>query len=89
MSYISSPFFSGYFGDGVSGTICLDWPQIMILPILASQVARITGVSHCFYKFLSSFHSLSLPSNYILNLLFEYTLQVEYLFSAMLGTRSV
>jgi hypothetical protein len=26
--------------------VCLGWPQTMILPILASQVARITGVSH-------------------------------------------
>jgi hypothetical protein len=31
---------------GVSRTICLGWPQTMILPILASQVARITSVSH-------------------------------------------
>jgi hypothetical protein len=33
-------------GDGVSWTICLGWPQILILPISASQVARITGSSH-------------------------------------------
>jgi hypothetical protein len=26
--------------------IFLGWPQTAILPILASQVARITGVSH-------------------------------------------
>jgi hypothetical protein len=31
---------------GVSWTIFLGWPQTEILPILASQVARITGVSH-------------------------------------------
>jgi hypothetical protein len=40
------PFFSGYFGDGVSRTICRGWPQTSILPISASQVARILGVSH-------------------------------------------
>jgi hypothetical protein len=38
----------------VSRTICLSWPRTIILPISASQVARITGVSHqllvtCFY----------------------------------------
>jgi hypothetical protein len=39
-------FYSGYFGDGVSQTICLGYPQTVILPISASQVARITGVSY-------------------------------------------
>jgi hypothetical protein len=41
----ASPFCPGYFGDGVSQTICLGWPQTSILPISASQVARITGRS--------------------------------------------
>jgi hypothetical protein len=31
---------------GVSRTFCLGWPQTLILPISASLVARITGVSH-------------------------------------------
>jgi hypothetical protein len=31
---------------GVSQTICLGWPRTMILLILASQVTRITGMSH-------------------------------------------
>jgi hypothetical protein len=31
---------------GVSQTSCLDWPQTEILPISASQEARITGMSH-------------------------------------------
>jgi hypothetical protein len=35
------------FGDGVSPTICPGWPQTVILPISVSQIARITGVSHC------------------------------------------
>jgi hypothetical protein len=41
-----SPFWSGYFGDRLLWTVCLGWPQIAILLISASQVARITGVSH-------------------------------------------
>jgi hypothetical protein len=31
---------------GVSITVCLGWSQTMILPISASQVAGITGMSH-------------------------------------------
>jgi hypothetical protein len=47
LNHTSSSFCSGYFGDwGVSGTICLDWPQTVILPISASKVARIIGMSH-------------------------------------------
>jgi hypothetical protein len=33
-------------GDGVSQTICLDWPCAVILPISASQIVRITGTSY-------------------------------------------
>jgi hypothetical protein len=36
-------FCSGYFGDGISWSICPAWP--VILPISASQVSRITVVS--------------------------------------------
>jgi hypothetical protein len=32
---------------GVSRTICLGYPQALILPISASQVAETTGMSHC------------------------------------------
>jgi hypothetical protein len=46
LSYTSSSFCSGYFGDGVSGTISLDWPWIEIFLISASQIAGITSVSH-------------------------------------------
>jgi hypothetical protein len=35
-----------FFGDRVSGTISLSWPQTLILLISTSQVARITGMSH-------------------------------------------
>jgi hypothetical protein len=38
--------FSGYFRDRTLRTICLAWLQTTILPISASQVARVTGVSH-------------------------------------------
>jgi hypothetical protein len=37
---------SGYFGDGVSRTICSSWSQTTILPMLASQVTWITGMNH-------------------------------------------
>jgi hypothetical protein len=46
LSHASSPFCSGYFEDGAWRTICLSWPQTWILPISASQVIRITGMSH-------------------------------------------
>jgi hypothetical protein len=46
LSHTSSPFCSGYFEDGVSGTICLGWPQAVILLISASQVARTISMSH-------------------------------------------
>jgi hypothetical protein len=39
-------FCSGYFRDGVSQVICPGWPWTMILQTSASQIARITGVSH-------------------------------------------
>jgi hypothetical protein len=45
LSHTSSPFYSDYFGDRVSQTICLRWPGTWILLISASQVARITGVA--------------------------------------------
>jgi hypothetical protein len=40
------PFYSGYFEDGVSWTICPGWTQTWILLISTSHVVRITGVSH-------------------------------------------
>jgi hypothetical protein len=45
-----SLFCSGYFENVVLRTICLGWA---ILPISASQVARITGMSHQCPLFLS------------------------------------
>jgi hypothetical protein len=47
LSHTSTPFFVLVILEmGVSQTIFLDWPQTATLPISASQVARITGVSH-------------------------------------------
>jgi hypothetical protein len=46
LSHISSPFCYGYFVDRVSQTIFPGWAQTMILPISASQEARIIGTSH-------------------------------------------
>jgi hypothetical protein len=45
LNHIFNQFCSGYIGDRVSQNICLDWPQTLILPISASQVAGMTGVS--------------------------------------------
>jgi hypothetical protein len=45
-SHTSSPFCSGYCGDGVSHTSFPGWPQIMSLSISTSEKTRITGVSH-------------------------------------------
>jgi hypothetical protein len=55
----SSPFCSGYFALViiVHGTICLGLPWIVILPISASLVARIRGVSH--------WHLVTLEFNWI------------------------
>jgi hypothetical protein len=44
-------FCSGYFEDGVWWTTCLGWLGTLILLISASQVARITGMSHCHWAF--------------------------------------
>jgi hypothetical protein len=52
---------SGCFGDGVSWTICSAWPWTVILLIIASQVARITGVSH-WYLLLFAFLNLQLQA---------------------------
>jgi hypothetical protein len=39
-------FLSGYFEDIVSQTICLGWPWTVVLPISASQVAKMTDMNH-------------------------------------------
>jgi hypothetical protein len=46
LRHTSSPFCSGYFGDGVLRNICLGWPWTISLLTSASQVTRITGLSH-------------------------------------------
>jgi hypothetical protein len=46
MVEVSSPLCSGYFGSGISWTICLGSPWTSIHLILASKVVSITGVSH-------------------------------------------
>jgi hypothetical protein len=46
VSHISSPFYSVFLEmRGISQTICLGWPQTLILLISPSHVSRITGVS--------------------------------------------
>jgi hypothetical protein len=54
--HTSSPLCSGYFGDGVSWTICLGWPWTEILLISVSQVARrVTGawLQHILFLLIS------------------------------------
>jgi hypothetical protein len=46
VSHTSSPFCSGYFGEGVSWTICLGWCQTYILLLSAPSVARIAVMNH-------------------------------------------
>jgi hypothetical protein len=46
LNHTSSPSCSDYFEDGISWSICLDWPRTESLLISASQVARITDMSH-------------------------------------------
>jgi hypothetical protein len=38
--------FARYFEDGISCTISTGWPKTFIFPLSASQVAKITSVSH-------------------------------------------
>jgi hypothetical protein len=45
---------------GVSRTICMVWLQTLILPISASQVVRIIGVSH----WLLATRSLLIPKTH-------------------------
>jgi hypothetical protein len=49
LSHSASPFlcvWDAYFQDMVSGTICPGWFWTAVFQISASQVARITGMSH-------------------------------------------
>jgi hypothetical protein len=46
LSHTSSPFFSVYFEDGMSWTICSYWPQTAILLFSVSQAVEIMDVSH-------------------------------------------
>jgi hypothetical protein len=46
LNHTSNLFCSGYFADGFYWSIYLGWPQIVILLISVSEVARIIGISH-------------------------------------------
>jgi hypothetical protein len=50
-SHTSSPFCSGYFGDGVLATICLGWPGTGILLISAFLPTRFLEKDHNFCTF--------------------------------------
>jgi hypothetical protein len=45
-SHLQSILLWLFLEMGVLRTICLGWPPMVILPISASPIARITGVSH-------------------------------------------
>jgi hypothetical protein len=55
LSHTSSPFCSGYFGDGVTELFALAGLGITVLPISVSQVSRITGMSTNTQLFFFSF----------------------------------
>jgi hypothetical protein len=52
LSHTASPFCSDYCGDGISKTICPGWCWTMPLLISASQIGRITDISHWFFVFV-------------------------------------
>jgi hypothetical protein len=55
LNHTSSPFCYGNFGAVYLQTIFLGLPQTVILLILASQVARIIGMSHWYLDHLNHF----------------------------------
>jgi hypothetical protein len=58
-------FFSGYFGDGISWTSCSGWPQIKILMVSASHIAKITGMSHHHLEIIKITWCVNLPSAFL------------------------
>jgi hypothetical protein len=69
---LHQPFFCvGYFRDRVSQTICMDYPQTVILLFSASWVAGIPGVTHHCLACLSLFLILCLsPLRWLYHSLF-------------------
>jgi hypothetical protein len=63
-SHSTSPFLDRIFQDRVSRTVCLDWLWTSILLVSASQVARITGMSHCAWLFMVYFFEYFIYSRY-------------------------
>jgi hypothetical protein len=82
LSHISSPFHSDYSGDRVLWTICLGWPWTTILPISASWVARITGISH---QGLASFFFCVCVCMCVLDFLFSVLLIFAQIFISLLS----
>jgi hypothetical protein len=59
---LQSIFCCGYFGEeGFSNYLCLGCPPTTVFLISASQVARITGVSHRSPADFCLFYSLQCP----------------------------
>jgi hypothetical protein len=69
LSHSSIPFCPSYCGDGVSWSVCLDWPQTWILLISFSQLARIIGVSQqCLTCIRSMYPKLDASASQVLGL---------------------
>jgi hypothetical protein len=80
LNHNSAPFFLGYFGDRVSWTICLGWPQTVMILISASQVTRIIGISH---QSLDNAQVLmEMNSSHQVNISYEKILMANFLGSA-------
>jgi hypothetical protein len=63
LNNISSPFCSCHVGDGGLMKFCPGWSWTSMSPISASQVARITGISH---QHLATSHLISWCLNFLI-----------------------
>jgi hypothetical protein len=70
LSHTSSSFCSGYFGDGVSPSICCPWTMALLSS--ASQVARIISVSPLVSGPPDSFNYLRYRNEMIKNFLWHH-----------------
>jgi hypothetical protein len=72
-----------YFRDGISCTIFQGWPQTIIFPLSASQVARIAGVSlwhwaFFFFIFANAFKITLLDAIKVFSSYFKYVMIAKY-----------
>jgi hypothetical protein len=86
-AWVTSPV---RFGDRASWTICPGWPRTEILPISASHVARIMGVSHQCPAWLFFKHS-PLLSLYVSDFfyIFEHISTSDFYFISIFGSSGI